>query len=230
MALDAVVQLEISLEIRLPHLVGSCTFKTLMGRGSEACFLFNQVVPMEDVVESLGAGKVCVAGILHDLTQFNRADGWMLFSHLDDSGFHLRRSFSGDGVGSPAAVGQGFTLLEALQPLVTGGTADTILPTKRRLAPFLRQHTPYKFFSHLFYSPFFPSHTVLSFLFWYGSIVSKTVNHVLTQLVNYVTTLYNLSVPKRQLPPMVYWMVKGPNFQHFPIQHPAKFQFACMRT
>mgnify|MGYP002735094218 CR=1 FL=1 len=45
-----------------------------------------------------------------------------------------------------------------------GGTADSVLSAQSSLRPLLCQRTSCKFFPHLFYSPFFPSHTEASFL------------------------------------------------------------------
>lgn len=69
MAADAVGKGEISFEIRLPHDIGLLLFKALDMGCSLTCFLADEMVACEDVVERSHAGQVFVPHVFHDLME-----------------------------------------------------------------------------------------------------------------------------------------------------------------
>ena len=90
MAADAVGKGEISFEIRLPHDIGLLLFKTLDMGCSLTCFLADEMVACEDVVERPHAGQVFVPHVFHDLMELFCAQRRILPAKLNDARFHLR--------------------------------------------------------------------------------------------------------------------------------------------
>lgn len=154
----AVLHLKVSFEISLPHIVWLALLKPLMVRCCLTGFLCYEVVTVKDIVEGSCAGEALISFIFHDLTDLHSPQGGILLPHPHNERLGFLRHPSGLRQGRTASVAQGFLIPEPLKPFITCRTADAVFPAQSCFALFFGEYTPYKFLSHVFYSPFLPSH------------------------------------------------------------------------
>ena len=162
-----------SLEIGLPHVIRPYLFKPFVVCGSLTGSLAYEIVPVKDIIDCSGAGKVWIAIVIHDLSNLHCSQSRIFLPHAYNVRFHCRRDSSCLNLGRPALIWHGLPRQKSTDPLIACRTADTVFTAQSSFTLLHAQCTLYKFFSHYFHSPFLPSHLHRFLFFWDALSISK---------------------------------------------------------